>query len=165
MAKKTWAQLTPAYRARLERAGITQSLHANGVKLTAARGHAQYRKQLEKRGDFTRIPGYVNLTPRQQANKARQYLFEEQRKATALVYRIDAEKTGVQFVVPGWDTLSDSEKDYLSEKWVMGFMTPGVATDASIDARMDFIARMEDRYGGFDREDWQTFKTEYNSKF
>jgi hypothetical protein len=39
MARKAWADLTPAYRARLERAGISATAHAKGRPLEAARGH------------------------------------------------------------------------------------------------------------------------------
>lgn len=39
MARKAWDQLSPGYRARLERAGITPQAHGQGVKLTKARGH------------------------------------------------------------------------------------------------------------------------------
>ncbi len=41
-ARKAWSQLTAAYRARLERAGVTASTHASANK-TAARGHPSPR--------------------------------------------------------------------------------------------------------------------------
>lgn len=40
MARKAWDALTPAYRARLERGGVTQSFYESGGSLKAARGHA-----------------------------------------------------------------------------------------------------------------------------
>lgn len=42
MAKRrVWSSLSPAYQARLSRAGITQSSYESGVSLKGARGHAQ----------------------------------------------------------------------------------------------------------------------------
>ena len=38
MARKAWGQLSPAYRARLERKGVTPEAHASGVSLVWARG-------------------------------------------------------------------------------------------------------------------------------
>lgn len=40
MARKPWAQLTPTYRARLEKAGISQKDFEAGASIKAARGHA-----------------------------------------------------------------------------------------------------------------------------
>lgn len=39
MARKSWGELSPAYRARLERHGITAEKHAKGASLAAATGH------------------------------------------------------------------------------------------------------------------------------
>lgn len=40
MARKGWLALTPAYRARIEKAGLTQADYEAGTSLTRARGHA-----------------------------------------------------------------------------------------------------------------------------
>lgn len=40
MARKPWESLTPAYRRRLERGGISPQAYASGESLKAARGHA-----------------------------------------------------------------------------------------------------------------------------
>ena len=41
MAKtRNWNSLTPAYRKRLERSGLTKSKYESGADLRAARGHA-----------------------------------------------------------------------------------------------------------------------------
>ena len=37
--RKTWEQLSPAYRSRLERKGITAEQHRTGANLAPARGH------------------------------------------------------------------------------------------------------------------------------
>lgn len=41
MARKSWDQLSPAYRRRLERAGYTRSDYVANKPRTAARGHAR----------------------------------------------------------------------------------------------------------------------------
>ena len=38
--RKIWAELSPAYRARLERAGVTERVYGSGASLQGARGHA-----------------------------------------------------------------------------------------------------------------------------
>jgi len=40
MARKGWDSLTPAYRKRIEKAGLTQADYEAGTSLTRARGHA-----------------------------------------------------------------------------------------------------------------------------
>ena len=39
MARKSWDSLTPTYRHRLERGGVTRSQYESGASLKAARGH------------------------------------------------------------------------------------------------------------------------------
>jgi hypothetical protein len=41
MARKRWEDLSPPYRRRLERQGITKSGYESGVSVTGARGHAR----------------------------------------------------------------------------------------------------------------------------
>ncbi len=57
MARKGWDLLSPAYRARLERKGITEQGYAGGQSLSAARGHisatvesdrARFRRSVER---------------------------------------------------------------------------------------------------------------------
>jgi hypothetical protein len=40
MARKGWNSLSPAYRARIEKAGLTQKDYEAGTSLSRARGHA-----------------------------------------------------------------------------------------------------------------------------
>jgi|SRR5215472_10287547 len=40
MARKGWDSLSPSYRQRLERGGITRASYASGASIKAARGHA-----------------------------------------------------------------------------------------------------------------------------
>lgn len=41
MARKGWATLSPGYRARLEKAGISQDDYEQGESIQSARGHSQ----------------------------------------------------------------------------------------------------------------------------
>jgi len=43
-----WSKLSPAYRARLERGGLTRSDYLAGVPLSAARGHSQTPERPER---------------------------------------------------------------------------------------------------------------------
>jgi hypothetical protein len=64
MAKKSWSELSPAYRARLERSGITPAMHSRGEGIQKARGHAkdaiitEFRRNKGKRyvKDFEKLP-------------------------------------------------------------------------------------------------------------
>lgn len=53
MARKSWKDLSPAYRKRLHAAGITPSRHAAGENLSRARGHAHTP---EHPNDVLRMP-------------------------------------------------------------------------------------------------------------
>lgn len=48
MVRKSWAALSPAYRNRLQKAGITQAHYDAGASLTAARGHSQTPEHPER---------------------------------------------------------------------------------------------------------------------
>ena len=68
MASRSWAGLSPAYRRRLERAGITQARYESGASVQVARGHgktpehperatrnpAKYREYISERQDIIR---------------------------------------------------------------------------------------------------------------
>jgi len=41
MARKGWDQLSPNYRARLEKSGISKTAYGRGESIKAARGHSQ----------------------------------------------------------------------------------------------------------------------------
>ena len=49
MARKSWGELSPAYRARLERAGIGSREHAAGATLHKARGHKSLQHEKTQR--------------------------------------------------------------------------------------------------------------------
>jgi hypothetical protein len=65
MARKGWNSLSPAYRARIEKAGLTQADYEAGTSLSRARGHAntpenprsydpqKYQKYNTKRSQLT----------------------------------------------------------------------------------------------------------------
>ena len=48
MRRKGWANLNPAYRARLERSGITQSKYDSGANLQVARGQRAERRHSQQ---------------------------------------------------------------------------------------------------------------------
>ena len=47
--RKPWGQLTPAYRARIVRAGITEEQYNAGTSLAKARGHTSEQREQERR--------------------------------------------------------------------------------------------------------------------
>lgn len=48
--KRNWANLSPTYRKRLERGGITKKAYNSGANLQIARGHGkQLKKKVEKK--------------------------------------------------------------------------------------------------------------------
>lgn len=48
MARRAWESLSPSYRARLERGGITPESYSQGVPLKGARGHAATPERPER---------------------------------------------------------------------------------------------------------------------
>lgn len=48
MAARNWDALSPAYRHRLEKAGITKGAYQRGASLTAARGHKETPERPER---------------------------------------------------------------------------------------------------------------------
>jgi hypothetical protein len=72
MARKGWNSLSPAYRARIEKAGLTQADYEAGTSLTRARGHANTPER----------PSSYNPTKYQKYNTERNKLIAkvEQRK-------------------------------------------------------------------------------------
>jgi hypothetical protein len=55
VARKSWDDLSPAYRARLVRKGISEEQHRAGAQLSAARGHTSTSKENERRRAVRRI--------------------------------------------------------------------------------------------------------------
>lgn len=68
MARKSWDELTPAYRARLERNGITRESHAGGASIRKAVGHswdlpsmrARYQRRVSRETAKALAGGNVN---------------------------------------------------------------------------------------------------------
>ena len=52
--RRVWSALSPSYRTRLQRKGVTQAQYESGVSLKAARGHAQTP---ESPTEYARHPG------------------------------------------------------------------------------------------------------------
>ena len=60
MRRRAWAALSPAYRTRLERGGITRELYEQGWSLSAARGHAATPERPSRaQGQPARYRGYL----------------------------------------------------------------------------------------------------------
>lgn len=68
-ARKGWSELSPAYRQRLQRGGITEKQYTSGVPLSKARGHAKTPEHGIK--DVIRRPAkfreYLNRNPQAEA--------------------------------------------------------------------------------------------------
>lgn len=60
MARKGWDELSPAYRQRLERGGITPAQYAAGASLSKARGHAKTPEHAERNIDRLKYPEYFS---------------------------------------------------------------------------------------------------------
>lgn len=60
MAKrKAWSELSPAYRSRLERQGITRETHAQGADIAKARGKRSRAAENESRRKQRRIDSWI----------------------------------------------------------------------------------------------------------
>lgn len=57
MARKGWASLSPAYRTRLEKAGLSQSDYESGASISKARGHEKTPERPHS-FDAARFPEY-----------------------------------------------------------------------------------------------------------
>ena len=57
MARKGWDQLSPAYRARLEKGGVSKTAYERGESIQAARGHSRTPERPTQAQNF---PQYQN---------------------------------------------------------------------------------------------------------
>jgi hypothetical protein len=82
MARKSWDELTPKYRERLRRQGITEESHASGASLFHARGHKssahealqRYRNTVLKWSrQYADTYNYLQRTPADIAAELMQY--------------------------------------------------------------------------------------------
>jgi hypothetical protein len=72
---RTWEGISPAYRARLERGGITRQAYESGAKVTAARGHGatpEHPRDAVKRPE--RFPAYQARSTAAQRRAAYQHM-------------------------------------------------------------------------------------------
>jgi hypothetical protein len=60
MARKGWAQLSDAYRKRLERGGISKAQYEAGESLSKARGHGKTPERPRGKIDAKKYPEYVS---------------------------------------------------------------------------------------------------------
>jgi hypothetical protein len=83
LARKGWSGLSSAYRARLEKAGISQKDYEGGASIQGARGHAQTPEN-PRRYDKTKYTSY------------------EQRRKTLLA-QVEAKKDAMWAGTPKWE--------------------------------------------------------------
>lgn len=60
MARKGWEALSPGYRKRLEKGGISKADYAAGRSLSKARGHSQTPEHPTDKISKTKYPAYYN---------------------------------------------------------------------------------------------------------
>lgn len=76
MARKGWEQLSPGYRARIEKAGLTRKDYEQGAPIKAARGHGQ-TPESPKNVDPKQFPKYAaeraKLTKQVEQKKAQMF--------------------------------------------------------------------------------------------
>lgn len=83
--RKGWSELSPSYRARLERNGVTESQYTSGASIRSARGHAVtperltgYRRIANEMGISFIAPEYDEyaeaLTAEEQSEIARDFV-------------------------------------------------------------------------------------------
>lgn len=79
--RRGWNELTPKYRARLERSGLTAESYASGTTLKAARGHSVtperltgYRGRARELGIYYIAPEYADAEPDEQIQLARDFV-------------------------------------------------------------------------------------------
>jgi len=63
--RKQWEDLTPTYRKRLERGGITKSQYESGVSVAKARGHQSEQREQERRRHVLSKKRYIARMTRQ----------------------------------------------------------------------------------------------------
>ena len=59
--KRSWSKLSPAYRKRLERGGITKKLYEGGVNLQVARGHGKEVFKVIENDDIREPSNYKTI--------------------------------------------------------------------------------------------------------
>jgi len=92
MARKGWSSLTPGYRARLERNGISESDYESGVSISSARGHARTPER-----------------PSQARDNPKQFpLYQQER--TTLTNSIVAKKQHWFSTAPKWNPITSANK-------------------------------------------------------
>lgn len=144
MKRKGWESLSPAYRKRLERNGITASAYAQGASLQKARGHRTtpehggWKKKAVKEGISFIIPEYHELP------------------------RAEQERLG-RLWVKGF--MSRGEGEIANPKRRKGERIQRRASVEQIIARMDFIEWMDENEGGLTAERWTDFREAYKASF
>jgi len=117
MARKGWDALSPAYKQRLERAGLTQRAYESGGSIQKARGHAETP---ERPKDSAKFPRYhaERLKLNKSLAQRKQWLFGSSPKWNPGRVLADMnKKTPPIKMLRYWNTLRTEEewKDEISQ--------------------------------------------------
>ena len=94
MARRPWDDLSPDYRRRLERTGVTPADYSRGVALAGARGHrpgehrAPSRDALARRHGFTDYAAYKRAQDLERAERGRMVPKVHRNPATGRTIRV-----------------------------------------------------------------------------
>ena len=144
---RNWQALTPTYRKRLERGGITRSDYESGSKVTSARGHARTPERPERAAkNPARYPTYLANRKAEDGKTPSALLRQLAKFAT----RVDLDYGYVR------DTISPSERANFLAGWqvahaqyLQAHRVTGAPETAWARGRMDAVATF---YPGSPRE-------------
>ena len=169
-ARKSWSQLTPAYRARLEARGITAATHASADK-TSARGHVRrlpgqidpelYRRVVNAEATPRELktlpsqftwPDWVPRTVNRQDSRGRRYPFKTSPDVAAALSQLPNPKhwKSVEFVPRGdgqpW-TMIVKMKGYRYDREIEipGGGGPGTGAKEMLEIVTEFVEKSEEK--------------------
>lgn len=147
-----WDGLKPATRRRYERNGVTRASYVRGDSLSAARGHARTPERPERAAKHPeRYTAYLNRG-----------------------WNARARSLGIGTVWPWWVRLPPAEREFMAEAYVLGWMTPGRATESGIAMRQVALDVMPDMRRiatdgeddeGMTADEWKDYRNRYRSQF
>lgn len=124
MARKGWESLSPGYRARMERAGVSRTAYESGASLRAARGHSKTPERPTARISREQYPEYFTKRQRliQELQAKKQRIFGQSdkwdaRKSADRIREKPASNALLQAAIDAdeediWDSMRGEESDY-----------------------------------------------------
>lgn len=185
--RKGWDQLSPDYRKRLGRAGVSQRDYEVGNPIKAARGHARtperprqavkrpqdFPEYLEKRGvrDGGRLApldedlvahvlSRINESDAYEARTTTRRLVESQSGRVKIEL---ARQLGIAISIPPYGELTYGEQLGMAELWLRAFMTHARASDDPLLAGERLV--LVDQYNGMVAEAYRRRGIPQNSKY